>query len=213
MTTTLKTFLMAIFFAMGISTIHAQSNPAPATEAKAFTPGMTAPGFELMNIDGNMRSLLSCSDKGVIVIFTCNHCPFAKAYEERIINLHNRYSKLGFPVVAINPNDSVKVPADSYTEMQKRAKEKNYPFPYLYDPGQRTATAYGARTTPQVYLLVNQGGTLILKYTGAIDDNADEPAAVTHAYVEEAIAKISVGQQPDPASTKAIGCSIKWASR
>lgn len=173
--------------------------------------GDVAVPFKLTNIDNKMVSLSDYnSSKGVIVIFTCNHCPFAVAYEDRIIDLHKKYSSLGFPVVAINPNDAVAYPEDDFASMQKRSKDKKFPFVYLYDESQVIARAYGAQKTPHVYILQKEGADFKVRYIGAIDDNTDEPAAVTKKYVENALNALIEGQTVSENFTKAIGCSIKW---
>ena len=106
-------------------------------EKKGYQPGDVVADFSLMNVDGNKVTLNHFKDaKGSIVIFTCNHCPFSKAYEDRIIALHKKYAHKGYPVIAINPNDPQREPEDSYENMQKRAKEKKFPFPYLFDATQ-----------------------------------------------------------------------------
>ncbi len=150
------------------------------------------------------------SAKGFIVVFTCNHCPFAKAYEERIIGLNTKYASLGYPVIAINPNDPKQVDEDSYSNMQARAKTKNYAFPYLMDETQDVAHAYGAAHTPQVFVLQKSGNDFIVKYTGAIDDNSDDANAVKSKYVEDAVNALLAGKPVTTPSTKAIGCGIKW---
>jgi peroxiredoxin len=167
--------------------------------------------FKLKNIDNKMISLSDFnSSKGVIVIFTCNHCPFAVAYEDRIIELHKKYSALGYPVVAINPNDAVAYPEDDFVSMQKRSKDKKFPFVYLHDESQAIAKSYGAQRTPHIYILQKEGADFKVKYIGAIDDNTDEPAAVTKKYVESALNSLIEGKPIAESSTKAIGCSIKW---
>ncbi len=169
--------------------------------------GDTAPDFELMNVDGKMVSLSDYEDaKGYIVTFTCNHCPYAVMYEDRLIELHNKFAAQGYPVIAINPNDPEVKPGDSFENMIVRAKEKAFPFPYLMDKGQKIYPMYGATKTPHVYLLNND---LVVKYIGAIDDNAQDASAVEERYVEMAIAALEKGMDPDPSSTKAVGCSIK----
>ncbi|MBN1132919.1 MAG: thioredoxin family protein [Bacteroidales bacterium] len=173
-------------------------------------PGDRAVEFNLKNIDGKMVSLSDYSDqKGVIVVFTCNPCPFAKAYENRIIQLHNNFLEKGYPVVAINPNDEEISPEDTFEKMKERAGEKNFPFPYLKDETQAVYKAYGATRTPHIYLLQNDRGTFRVVYIGAIDDNAMDSAAVIQRYVEDAIASLEAGAKPDPEFTKAIGCTIK----
>jgi peroxiredoxin len=140
-------------------------------------------------------------------VFTCNHCPFAKAYEDRIIALHNKYAAKGYPVVAINPNDKDLEPSDSYENMQKRAKEKKYPFAYLYDETQEIARTYGAMRTPHVYLLDK---SMTVRYIGAIDDNSEDASAVKEKYLENAVDALLAGKPVPTAETKAIGCGIKW---
>jgi peroxiredoxin len=178
---------------------------------QGYKPGDQVAGFTLKNIDGKMVSLSDFPDKkGFVVIFTCNHCPFSVAYEDRIIALDAKLKPLGYPVIAINPNDPDVAPDDSYEKMMERAAEKKFTFPYLYDQTQEVARRFGALKTPHVFLLVKQGSAFILKYVGAIDDNTHEPEKVTRRYVEEAIAMIMDGKPLETSSTKAIGCSIKW---
>lgn len=173
-------------------------------------PGDNAVKFSLKGVDGSTVSLSDYSDqKGVIVVFTCNPCPFAQAYEQRIIQLHKNYADQGFPVVAINPNDDEISPEDTYEGMKARASERGYPFPYLKDVTQEVYQAYGATRTPHVFLLENKGGKFKVAYIGAIDDNAMDAASVLNKYLEKAIGALMAGESPDPASTKAIGCSIK----
>lgn len=172
-------------------------------------PGDKAVPFSLKNVDGKTVSLSDySSQKGAIVVFTCNPCPFAKAYEQRIIDLHNKYSGTGFPVIAINSNNPEVSPEDTFDHMKSRAQEKSYPFPYLVDD-QSIFKAYGATRTPHVYLLQKSGNTFKVAYIGAIDDNAMEASAVTKKYLEDAIKAISSGNKANPATTKAIGCTIK----
>lgn len=180
--------------------------------AQGYAVGDQARDFTLKNIDGKMVSLSDYADnQGVIVVFTCNHCPYAKAYEQRIIALDKTFANQGFPVVAINPNDPNRVPEDSYENMQERAREKGYSFPYLIDQTQEIARTYGATKTPHVYLLNNKGnGTFTVAYIGAIDDSPMDAEAVEKTYLEDAIAALKAGQSPSPSETKAIGCTIKW---
>jgi len=184
---------------------------ASAKAADGYKPGDKARDFKLKNVDGKMVSMADYKDaKGYIVVFTCNHCPFAKAYESRIIALDKMYKTKGFPVVAINPNDKSKEPEDSYENMVAYAKDKNYPFPYLYDESQEIAMAYGAARTPHVFVLSKKGNDLTVEYIGAIDNNTDDASAVTKKYVEDAVNNLLAGKKPETTSTKAIGCTIKW---
>lgn len=173
-----------------------------------YKVGDTAIDFNLKNVDGKMVSLAGIKDaKGYIVVFTCNACPYAKAYEDRIIALHNKYAPLGYPVVAINPNDKDVQPADSYEKMQERAKEKKIPYSYLYDETQEIAKTYGATRTPHVYLLDKNR---VVKYIGAIDDNSEDASAAKEKYVENAVDALRDGKEISTKETKAIGCGIKW---
>ncbi len=180
-------------------------------QTSGYVAGDTVGDFRLKNVDGKTMSLSDDKDaKGFIVVFTCNHCPYAIKYEQRIMDLDKKYKPLGFPVIAINPNDSAKVPDDSYENMQKRAKEKGYSFPYLYDQTQEVAKAYGALKTPHVYLLAKEKGKLVVKYVGAIDNNYEDAAKADRHFVAEAIAEIQAGKNVTITGTRAIGCSIKW---
>ncbi len=173
--------------------------------------GDKAPASSLKNVDGKIVSLSDYKEaKGLIVIFTCNHCPYAKLYEERIIALHKKLSTKGFPVVAINPNAPEIVPEDSYENMQKRAKEKGYPFPYVFDETQEVTKAYGATKTPHVFLLRREGEDFVVAYIGAIDDSPNDPNKVQRRYVEEAVEAILAGKPVPTSETKAIGCSVKY---
>ena len=178
--------------------------------AQPISVGSVAPDFSLTNIDGATISLSDYSnEKGVMVIFSCNPCPYVIAYEDRIIDLHNRYASQGFPLVLINPNDAEKQPVDSMDEMRVRAEEKNYPFPYLKDEDQSVYEAYGATRTPEIFLLKNNGnGEFVVAYTGTVDDNYKDASAVTASYASEAVEALLKGETPNPASTVAIGCSI-----
>jgi peroxiredoxin len=178
---------------------------------EGYEVGDVAADFSLKNIDGKTVSMSDYADaKGFVVIFTCNHCPFAKAYEDRINNINQRYEKLGYPVIAINPNDPDVVPEDSYDNMKVRAKNKGFTFPYLVDETQDVFKMYGATRTPHVFVLQkNNEGKLLVKYIGTIDDNYQDPKAVQQNYLSNAIDNLVAGKDPDPNFTKAIGCSIK----
>jgi peroxiredoxin len=181
------------------------------SESSTITAGLQigdeAPDFSLRNIDGKTISLKDFQNaKGYIVVFTCNTCPYAVMYEDRLISLHNTYAPKGYPLIAIQPNDPSVKPGDSFEEMKVRAKDKGFEFPYLIDEGQKIYPQYGATRTPHVFLLDN---TRKVKYIGAIDNNPQDAEAVTEPYLANAIAALEAGKEPDPAFTKAIGCSIK----
>ncbi len=173
-----------------------------------YKVGDKAADFTLKSVDGKMYSMAGFKDaKGFIVVFTCNHCPFAKKYEDRINDVAKRYKDKGYVLLAINPNDAEMVPEDSYEAMKVRAKEKGFVFPYLVDEGQKVFPQYGATKTPHVFLLDKN---LIVKYIGAIDDNVDSATEVKERFLENAIAALEKGKSPNPETTKAIGCSIKF---
>ncbi len=182
----------------------------PTKPAEGYKVGDVATDFSLKNVNNKMVSLKDYKDaKGYIVIFTCNHCPFAKAYEERIVALDKKYAALGYPVIAINPNNPEKQKEDSFILMQERAKEKGFTFPYLFDDGQKIYPQYGATKTPHVYLLQKTAKGNVVKYIGAIDDNYEDASAVKQKYVETAVNELLSGKEVSVKQTKAIGCSIK----
>lgn len=183
-----------------------------ATPAEdGYKVGDEARDFNLKNIDGNMVSLSGLKDnKGAIVVFTCNHCPYAKMYEERIVALDKKYAAKGYPVVAINPNDVSQEPEDSFDNMKKRAQEKGFTFPYLVDESQQIAKTYGATKTPHIYLLQREGGKYKVVYIGAIDDNAKDATAVKKKFLEDAIDNLLQNKTIENNFTKAVGCTIKW---
>lgn len=177
---------------------------------EGYQIGDKATDFELKNIDGEMVSLADYPDaKGYIVIFTCNECPYAKMYEDRINELNNNYASKGYPVIAIMPNDPSIQPGDSYENMQERAKAKGFTFPYLIDEKQEIFPQYGASKTPHVFLL---NADRVVKYIGAIDNSARDASSADQKYVELAIAAMEAGVDPSPSTTKAIGCGIKVKS-
>jgi peroxiredoxin len=173
--------------------------------------GDLAPSFRLKNVDGKFVALDDYrTSKGLVVVFTCNHCPYSVKYEDRIIALAAETSRLGFPLIAINPNDPVKVPEDSYENMKVRAKEKGFTFPYIVDETQEVAKQYGAKRTPHVFVLLHNGGAWQVAYVGAIDDNANDPDKVESRFVLDAAKSLASGAKPAVSQTKAIGCTIKW---
>lgn len=178
-----------------------------------YTVGDKAMDFNLKNIDGSMVSMAANPDnKGYIVIFTCNTCPYSVAYEDRIIDLHNKYAPKGYPVIAINPNDPAVQPGDSFAEMQVRAKEKAFTFPYVFDATQEVTLAYGATNTPHVYVVEKVNTDYMVRYIGAIDNNSKDASAATKKYVETAVDALLTGNNVATNSTKAIGCTIKWSA-
>lgn len=192
-------FFASVIFLLG--TMAFKSAPA------GLNIGDIAPDFQLKSTSGKTVTLKDYKNvKGYIVIFTCNTCPYAQAYEQRIIDLHNKMSPMGWPVVAIMPNDPTVQPGDGFDKMAERAKAKKYPFEYLLDDGQKVFPAYGAARTPHVFLLDKDRK---VRYIGAIDDNSEDETLITRRYVEEAIVAVDKGQDPNPSLTKAVGCMIK----
>lgn len=175
-----------------------------------YNIGDEATDFALKGIDDKFYSLKDFTNsKGFIVVFTCNHCPYAKAYEERIIALDKKYKELGYPVIAINPNDPIAQPEDSFDLMKQRAKEKGFTFPYLFDEGQKIYPQYGATKTPHVFILQKENDKNIVKYIGAIDNNHENANDVTEKYVESAVDALLASKDVITKETKAIGCAIK----
>lgn len=148
--------------------------------------------------------------KGYIVVFTCNQCSFSRAYEERIIALHRKFVMKGYPVVAINSNDASIVPADNYDNMKLRAKEKNYPFAYLHDASQKVAMNFGATYTPQVFLIQKKKDKNIIRYTGAIDDNIQNPDLVKENHLANTVEGLLKGELPTKKVIRNTGCTIEW---
>lgn len=164
--------------------------------------------FSLPGVDGKIHSLKDYADKkALLVIFSCNHCPYVQANEDRIKEIQKDYGSRGVQVLAINSNDSVKYPDDSFEEMKKRAKERNFNFPYLRDESQEVAKAYGATHTPHLFLFDEFRN---LRYTGKIDDDWKEPKNVTRRFLREALDAVLAGKVPAEQETYAIGCTIKW---
>lgn len=177
---------------------------------KGYQVGDKAADFSLKNVDGTMVSLSDFDGaRGFLVIFTCNTCPYAQAYEDRIIALDAKYKPQGVPVIAINPNDPSAKPGDSFAKMKERAAEKGFTFPYLFDEGQKVYPQYGATRTPHVFLLEKTATGNMVKYIGAIDDNYQDASQVDETFVENAVDAMLAGNEINPKTTKAIGCGIK----
>ncbi|HLG93242.1 MAG TPA: thioredoxin family protein [candidate division Zixibacteria bacterium] len=176
-------------------------------QAEELPIGETGPSFSLMGTDGKTYSLTDYKEKkGVAVIFTCNACPYAKAFEDRINKLAKEFSPKGIAFVAINPNDPGRVPEDSYDNMVKRAKEKGFVFPYVYDSTSEVAAAYGARVTPHVFLL---DASFKLVYRGRVEDETEAKKSKSRD-LKNALNALLAGKKIATAETKAFGCSIKW---
>jgi len=177
---------------------------------KGYGIGDLADDFSLKNIDNSMVSLADYKDaKGFIVTFTCNTCPFAVLYEDRIQALNEKYGSQGYPVIAIMPNNTDVKPGDNMQAMKKRAQEKGFTFPYLIDKGQKVYPKFGATKTPHIYVLEKTKKGNVVKYIGAIDDNHEDASAVKIKFIENAVDALLKGEEVMQKETKAIGCSIK----
>lgn len=172
--------------------------------------GDIATDFNLENIDGKFVSLSDFNDaKGFIIVFTCNTCPYAVLYEDRIEALNKKYASQGYPLIAIMPNNVQTKPGDSMKSMKQRAIDKGFTFPYLMDAGQKIYPQYGATKTPHVYILESTTRGPVVRYIGGIDDNYKDATLVKTNYVEDAIEALKKGNLINQTTTKAIGCSIK----
>lgn len=173
-----------------------------------LSPGDKAVPFELPGVDDRRHAFADYADKETVaVIFTCNHCPYARAWEDRLVDIQADYAARGVQLLAISANDAKKYPADSFPRMKERSEQKGFNFPYLYDESQEVARAYGAERTPEIFLF-DKGA--ILRYHGTVDDNYDDPAAVKAHYLREALEAVLAGKEPSLAETTPVGCTIKW---
>ncbi|MGK9368595.1 thioredoxin family protein [Melioribacter sp. Ez-97] len=194
-----------IFWSISLLIIYRKKEKTMATETLKL--GSEAPDFSLEGVDGKTYSLENFKDKdALIVIFSCNHCPYVKAYEDRIIKIQEDYAPR-VQVVAINSNDDVNYPEDSFEEMKKRAAEKKFNFPYLRDETQEVAKAYGATHTPEIFLFDKSRQ---LRFHGKIDDNWQDPSAVKQNYLRDALDELLAGKEISVPETFTIGCTIKW---
>jgi len=175
---------------------------------KKLVIGDRAPEFVLPGLDTHDRSLDSFKGKRVVVVvFTCNHCPYARAYEDRLIALQHDFGDQGVQLIAINSNDADGYPEDNFDNMVKRAQQRHFNFPYLRDANQRAARAYGAEYTPEVFVLDSKFN---VRYIGRVDDNWQHPDQVRTHDLRDAIAAVLAGQPIANPVTHAIGCTIKW---
>lgn len=170
--------------------------------------GSACPDFDLPGVDGSSRSLASFSSANVLVlIVSCNHCPYVIAYEERIASLARDYAPRGVQVIAVNGNDAARYPTDDMEHMKVRAQERGFSFPYVRDDSQALLRALGARFTPEVFVF-DRARTL--RYHGRIDDNHRDASAVQSKDLARALDALLAGGSPPVAETQAIGCSVKW---
>jgi len=170
--------------------------------------GSSAPGFRLPGVDGKSYGLEDFKDKKIVIaMFSCNHCPTVKAYEDRFVELQRDYKDKGVVLIAINSNDDKRYPEDSFGNMKIRAREKKFNFPYLRDESQQAARAYGAERTPEVFVFDEKRA---LRYHGRIDDNVHEPNQVRQHYLRDALDAILERREIPLKDTEPVGCTIKW---
>lgn len=165
--------------------------------------------FQLQNVDGKMLSLSSFPDaKGFIIVFTCNHCPFAKLYPPRLNDLYKKYKALGIPLIAISSTDTLVYEEDTYPKMIQKATKEKFLFPYLFDGEQAVAKMFAAQKTPHAFVIWKEYDAWVIKYNGAIDDNGAEPEKARNRYVANAVDALLAGKDVAVTETKSIGCQI-----
>ncbi len=178
-------------------------------EALGTAIGSYAPDFELPGTDGTVHHLARYLERydAVGVVFICNHCPYVQMYLDRLNQIQHQFGDRRFTLIGINPNDAEQYPADSFEKMQEFVATHGINFPYLRDVTQDVAQTFGAEKTPHVFLVNQQG---VLCYSGAIDDNAQNAAAVKQTFLTDAIAQVLSGRSIQPTATNPVGCSVKW---
>lgn len=206
-----KNVLIVVGILAVLAMVFVNATKADFVKTEGYEVGSSVADFSLKNVDGKMVSMGQFSEaKGFIVVFTCNTCPYSKMYEDRIESLNEKYASSGYPVIAINPNDTNIKPDDSFDAMVVRSQEKGFSFPYLHDESQEVAKTFGATRTPHVYLIQKESDDLKVAYIGAIDNNAKDASAVSERYLEDAVDSLIKGDKIENDFTKAIGCTIKW---
>ena len=206
----MKTLGMLVALATVSSVLSVAPAMAQEDEVKALALGAEAPMADvaMKNVDGKDVTIASVKgNKGTLVMFACNHCPWVKAWETRMVELGNAYKKRGIGVIAINANDPGVNPGDGIDEMKARARLRKMSYPYVVDATSDVARAFGATRTPEVFLF-DPSGKLV--YHGAIDDNAKEPAKVSARWLRDALDAVVAGKAVPTSETKALGCSIKF---
>lgn len=168
--------------------------------------GQQAPEFELVDTSGGQQSVDGDAGPATVVVFTCNHCPYALAWHDRIAQAARDYAGSGVRFLAINSNDPDRYPRDSFEAMQKRVAAEDWPMPYLFDATQEVARAYGAKTTPDVFVL---DADRRLRYRGAPDADHDDPSQNAQ-WLRDAVDAVLAGSEPSRTETRPVGCSIKW---
>jgi peroxiredoxin len=188
---------------LGLSQIRSASDSVINKQFHIVQP------FSLKSVSGEFVGMSTYPEaKGMIVVFTCNHCPFAKLYPERMNELHRKYAAKGIPLLAISSTDTVLFEEDGFAEMQKVAQQQGFVFPYLFDAEQTVVQDFGAQKTPHAFLLARSEEGWKIVYSGSIDDNGADPSAVKHKYVEDAVRAVLKHKKVKVAHTSSIGCFI-----
>jgi peroxiredoxin len=197
-------------FRIAVSVVALLLASAVAVSAADLVLGTPAPmtDVKMKNVDGKDVTIAQVKgEKGTLVVFTCNHCPYSMGWEERIVAMGNEYSKRGIGVIAVNSNDPAVNAGDGFEGMQERAKERGMTFPYVVDATSGVAKAFGATRTPEAFLF-DKNGKLV--YHGTIDDNMKDASAVKETYLKNALESVANGQDVQVKETKALGCGIKF---
>jgi len=180
----------------------------PGAQTLAIGAEMPVREVAMKSVDGKMLTLAGVAgEKGTLVVFTCNHCPFVQAWQKRMVDIGNEAVQRGIGVVFVNANDPVKYPADNLDAMRKQAAKEGYRFPYVMDTTSGVARAFGAKRTPEVFLFDAEHK---LVYHGAVDDNTYKPEEVKKPYLRDAVAALLAGEEIPVKTTKSVGCSIKF---
>jgi thiol-disulfide isomerase/thioredoxin len=205
---------LATLSAIGIFTLASSGGARAGESTGGLALGAKVPAAvaktKMKNVDGKMLSIADVTGKaGTLVIFTCNHCPFARDWEQRIVELGNSYAAKGIGVILVNANDPTMHADDGYDQMQVHAKNRGMQIPYVVDDTSGVARAFGASITPEAFLFDKAGK---LAYHGTIDDNRQEPDKVKARYLKDALDAVVAGKKPAVGETKGLGCSIKLRS-
>ena len=193
-----------------VATFAVVALAAPAHAQLGLGDAMPMGTVKMKNVTGKDLTLAASAGKqGTLVVFTCNACPWAKKWQSRVAEIGNSALAAGLGVVAVNSNDPAMNAEDGYKEMQKRAKDLGFKFPYVVDATSDVARAFGATRTPEAFVF-DAGGKLV--YHGTIDDNANDAAAVKDAWLRDAVNAVAEGKAVSVAETKALGCSIKFSA-
>lgn len=209
------TFTLILFSSLGIQAgsfldqLCRKSLGVETTEVASGVPDRSLPDFRLRNVDGQSVGLSDYPNaKGFIIVFTCNHCPFAKLYPPRLNQLNKRFGPLGVPLIAISSTDTTVYDEDGFVEMVAKARKEKFNFPYLFDGDQSVAKSYGAQKTPHAYVIWKVNGNWVIQYDGAIDDNGAEPDKVKESYVADAVESLLAKKEVKMKKTLSIGCQI-----